>query len=352
MNPAFDTRAWLVWVACAAVVAMVARNPLYSVLLLTSSVVVDYGHALPEGAFSLALDWRTMLRIGLLVLFFSGLFNALFVHAGDTVLFVIPINVPLIGGDVTIEAFMSGVTNGLVLLTLLAFFLTFNRVETADRLARLAPPAFRDLGIVMLVALTYIPETTRHVNRIREAQAVRGHRIRGIRDWRPLLIPLLVGGLERAMGLAESMVARGFGATSRAQLSTKVVGGLALAMGLVLGGWVVALWWQWPGWLMVGTGILLVVTLTWSTGRSLQLTRYRERPWKIRDSLLVMLSVTPVVLVLLPHPYLQKSSLSVDFLSGLQAPPFDPLIGSLMIFYAFPVVVGAVWGATPEESRP
>ena len=36
--------------------------------------------------------------------------------------------------------------------------------------------------------------------RIREAQAVRGHRVQGIRDWLPIVVPLLVSGLERAMG--------------------------------------------------------------------------------------------------------------------------------------------------------
>ena len=48
------------------------------------------------------------------------------------------------------------------------------------------------------MAITYVPETARHFQRIREAQAIRGHRLRGLRDWRPIVIPLLVGGLERA----------------------------------------------------------------------------------------------------------------------------------------------------------
>lgn len=351
MSAAFDTRAWLVWVCGAAAVSMIARNPLYSLLLFASSQVVDYSHALPEGAFSLNLDWRVIVRTSLLILLFSGLFSALFVHAGDTVLFAIPREIPLIGGIVTLEAFLNGAINGFVLLTLLAFFLTFNRVESADRLARLAPPAFRDLGIVMLVALTYIPETTRHVHRIREAQAVRGHRIQGVRDWQPLLIPLLVGGLERAMGLAEAMVARGFGATARTQLPGKSVVGLAVAMGLTLGGWVVALWWQWPGWLMVLAGILLVGVIIWSNGRSVRVTRYRRQPWRARDWMLVVLSVLPAVILLLPHDLIDRSSLNINFLNGLRLPAFDPLIGLLLVSYAFPSLIGAVWGVSPEESK-
>ena len=75
-------------------------------------------------------------------------------------------------------------------------------VPTAE-LAGLTPTALYELGLVLLVAITYVPETARHFQRIREAQAIRGHRLRGLRDWRPIVIPLLVGGTGlyfRALG--------------------------------------------------------------------------------------------------------------------------------------------------------
>ena len=86
----------------------------------------------------------------------------------------------------------------------------------------MAPRAFYDLGVVVLIALTYVPQTMQQWQRIREAQAIRGHRWRGVRDWQPLVIPLFIGGLERAMALAEAMVARGYGATARRQQNSRL----------------------------------------------------------------------------------------------------------------------------------
>lgn len=338
----FDIRAWVVWVLAAAAVTMAARNPLYSILLLATSLVVERYYGKADGAFQLRLTGRQLLRLGLLVVLFSGAFMALFVHAGDVVLFTIPESVPLAGGIITLEAFLNGAANGLLLLTVLSFFLTFNRVVSADRLARLAPHAFQDLGIVVLVALTYVPETTRHVQRIREAQAVRGRRIRGVRDWQPLLIPLLVGGLERAMALAEAMVARGFGATRRAPASPALVGTLALAMGLTFGGWVLALWWGWPGWLLVGLGVLGMAVIVWSAGRAAPITRYRQRPWQAQDTVLAGASIFPVVALLLPWAVVGRESLTVNFLSGLDWPLFDPVAGGLLLLFATPVFAALI----------
>lgn len=339
-----DTRAWLVWVLAAAAVTMAARNPLYSILLLAVSRLVEADQGRPDGALSLRLGWPAAARLALLVLLFSGLFVALFVHSGDTVLFWIPKEIPLVGGPFTLEAFFNGAANGLLLLTLLSFFITFNRVVPADRLARLAPRAFQDLGIVLLVALTYIPETARQVQRIREAQAVRGHRIRGLRDWQPLLIPLLVGGLERAMALAEAMVARGFGATRRTAMARSGVGALAAAMCLTFGGWVVALWWSWPGWLLMALGAMLLAATIWSAGRDVAVTHYRRRPWQMRDTALVLASLAAAAALLVPNGLVDERTMTVNFLNGLHWPPFDAAAGLFLIFFAAPAVVGVIAG--------
>lgn len=341
MGDHFDTRAWLVWVLAAAAVTMLARNPLYSALLLLVSRLVEWACGREDAALQIALGRGAIVRLAAVVFIFSGLFSALFVHVGETVLLRLPEQIPLLGGPITLESLLSGLSNGLLLLTLLSLFWAFNRVVTADRLARLAPRAFQDLGVVVLVALTYVPETARHVHRIREAQAVRGHRIEGLRDWQPLLIPLLVGGLERAMALAEATVARGFGATKRAPLSGQLLGALALALGLTFGGWVIALWWATPGWLLMASGIGGVLGVVWAGGRGVEATRYRRQPWRLRDSLLVVASLAPVVLVALPNDVVAQESLSFSFLSGLQWPPFEPLLGFLLLLYALPALYGA-----------
>ncbi len=344
----FDTRAWLIWVTAAAAVGMLAHNPLYSALLLLVSRLVEWTCGRRDAALDMPMGHKTMLRLAAAIFVFSGLYTGLFVHVGDTTLVTIPEGVPLISGPITLESLLSGFSNGLLLLVLLSFFFAFNRVVTADRLARLAPRAFQDLGIVVLVALTYVPETARHVRRIREAQAVRGHRIEGLRDWQPLLIPLLVGGLERAMALAEAMVARGFGATNRTPLSGRLLGVLALGMGLTFGGWIIALWWEAPGWMLMALGIVSVLGVMWAAGRGVQATRYRRRPWQTRDSLLVAASLAPVVFLVLPLNLVAQESMSFSFMNGLRWPPFEPLVGFLLLLYALPALYG---GEYAHEDR-
>ena len=96
-------------------------------------------------------------------------------------------------------------------------------------------PAFiYQMGVVSAIAVGFVPQMVAAWQTIREAQQVRGHRVRGLRDLLPLIMPLLITALERAMQLAESMEARGFGGPaepgSRGRRLTQqlaILGGLA-----------------------------------------------------------------------------------------------------------------------------
>jgi energy-coupling factor transport system permease protein len=324
---------------------MALRNPLYSLILLASSRLVDWICAERDRELSLPFA-----RIAVIILLFSGLFNALFIRVGDVTLAQLPEALPLIGGPLTAEALLSGMANGLLILTLLSLFVTFNRVVTGERLIRLAPRAFQDLGIVTLVALTYVPETARQVQRIREAQAVRGQGIEGLRDWQPLVIPLLIGGLERAMSLAEAMVARGFGATERAPWSQRYLAWLTLATGLTFGGWVAALWWGMAGWVVMGAGVAMLAGAIWLAGRRVVVTRYRQRPWRTADSAIAFASLAPLLLLVLPDELIDASSLSFSFLNAFDWPPFEPAIGALLFLYLCPAVYDLLIAAGPSEA--
>jgi energy-coupling factor transport system permease protein len=186
------------------------------------------------------------------------------------------------------------------LLTLLSFFVAFNRIVPVSALARLAPRALQDFGVVVLISLTYVPETVRHMRRIREAQAVRGHQVRGLRDWQPLVVPLLVGGMERAMALAEAMVSRGFGAARGRRQPPWVLAGLATALVFILAGWMLLLWWGWPGWMLLIAGAASIVALLWHAGKRAPATRYRPRPWQAQDMLLLLVALLPLGPCLFP----------------------------------------------------
>ena len=322
-----DLRAWIVWAGAASVLAMLTRNPLYALLLILVARLVDAACGRPERG--IALPWA---RLALVVLLLSAIFNGLFVHTGETVLGRLPESWPLVGGIITLEALVYGLTTGLVLLALLAIFVAFNHIVPVSDLVRLAPRAFHDLGVVMLVAVTYVPETVRHLSQVREAQAIRGHQIRGLRDWQPLLVPLLVGGMERAMGLAEAMVARGYGAAaSRAQQPGMLLG-LAVGLSLTLAGWLLALWRGAAGWLLFAAGALLLAGLLWRQGRAVAHTQYRPHPWQPADTAIALASLLALALAL----WQGVSLMGYTPYPLVQLPPLSPIVGGALLLLALP----------------
>lgn len=330
----FDARGWMTWLLAAVVMTMITRNPLYTLVVLLAVRVVDGVCALPDVGLDLPLA-----RIGLILLAFATVFNMLFVHVGETVLFRLPGNWPYIGGPITVEAAVFGAGNGLILLTLLVIFTTFNKVVTTGELIRLAPRALRDLAVVVLIGLTYVPETMNQLRRIRDAQAIRGHRVKGIRDWRPVLVPLLIGGLERAMGVAEAMVARGYGSTTDDKQPFWVQ--LLLLAGLLASfvGWVLSFWVGWPGWLLMAAGIVLIGLLFWRLGRQTPFTRYRAERMTVWNVGLMGTAVTAILLVSIPLPFIDRVTLGYSPYPKLTFPGFDVLMGLNLLWLIYPAVV-------------
>ena len=337
----FDARAWVVWVLAMAVVAMAVRNPLYTLILLLVSRLVANACA-PRAQEGLRLP---LWRVGLFVLLFSALFNALFVRAGETALLRLPRDWPLLGGAITLESLVYGAESGLILLTLLSLFIAFNRLVPMSELVRLTPRAFHDLGVVLLIAITYVPETARHWRRIREAQMIRGHRLHGLRDWRPIIIPLLVGGLERALGVAEAMVARGYGATAGRPRQSSLLAGLVLSLGLLFLGWALALWRGWPGWVLLALGMASLGFLIWRRGRNTSYTHYRPPHWRPGDSALLLVSLLPLLALWLVK---QRADLLYTPYPRVQLPPFNPWLGLALATLALPAFIA---GIAPAERQ-
>jgi len=339
----FDSRAWMIWIAVAAAIVIVARNPLYALTMLAVTLIVT-------AAFrrtSADEQGLSLVRVGALILIFSAFYNALFVHVGETVILTLP-DWPLIGGEITLEAMVEGASNGLTLIALLAVFIALNAIVPTNDLVRLVPVALHDLGLVVLIAVTYIPETRRHLKRIREAQAIRGHELHGFRDWQPLVIPLLVGGLERAMRLADTMVSRGYGATHDNQSSTSermaLIGGLSLA----LTGWILVIWQGDMGWLAILAGFSILSWLLWRRGRKKSRTSYSPNSWRIRDWLILVGAIVALVVVFALNNLVYQSTLSYSPYPQLSLPAFDWRIGLAMALMVLPV---AIFFVTPSEGQ-
>jgi energy-coupling factor transport system permease protein len=346
-----DPRVSLIWVLTTLAVASPARNPLYAVLLLLMTTVVG---VVCHGDVDTAMDRAAAfspLRFGAIAVPASALFNALTVHIGDTVLLHLPGWLPLLGGPITLEALIFGLQNGLVLTIVFAGFGAFNEMTPARDLVGLTPRAFHEVGVILSIALTFAPQTLRSLNRIRQAQALRGHRMRGLRDWPPIIVPLLVSSLERSMGLAEAMVARGYGAiANQAQpLGTSV--GLSAGLLTVLAGWLMFLFrseWRQAGLGGMLAGAAVIAGVVWLAGRSVRHTVYRPRRWTVRDTLVLAGCGLALAVVWLPTPSNLNTLYYVPY-PRLTLPPFDPWVGLGLLGLLFPAALAK---RVPRLHRP
>jgi len=207
---------WLFWALAAATSVQLAPNPLYVTLVIAISALVVEGHAVDgplRGAFPV------LLLAGLAFAVLRLVLTALTTHGTGDVLFSLPeATLPAllggftVGGTVEAPVVARAAAEGWALIGILAAFGAFNAVVSHHELVAAAPRAFYEIGLAVTVALAFVPSTIAAVGAVRESDRARtGGRV--VRRGRLLrqVVPILETGMERAVGLAESMDSRGFG---------------------------------------------------------------------------------------------------------------------------------------------
>lgn len=294
--------AWLAWVAAIVVITTRTRNPWYLAMTLLWIVATE-AVAKRQPLLGRATPLWSPLRFGFFVIPIAALMNALTVHVGAHVFWRFPLHWPVLGGPVTLEAMIYGAFNGLALTTLFGAFTVVNRMLPLRAIIHLIPRTYYPVAVVAAIALTFVPLTLQQWQQIREAQAIRGHQLRGARSWLALWLPLLIGGMERALQLAEAMSARGFaGGTVRHTFIQQ--GALSGGLVAVLGGMLLYTVWgqQWIGLLLLLAGAALVLGVLRAVGRQHPHTRYRPMPWEQRDWVVVAGALLVILAFLLPLP--------------------------------------------------
>ena len=116
-----------------------------------------------------------------------------------------------IGGDVTLERLSSSLHEGLIIATVIALFGAANSVTSPHKLLRVLPSKVYQISVTLTIATSVFPQLISSIARIRDAQYLRS----GKRPRIPTIaLPLLEESLTRAVALAESMEARGYGQSS------------------------------------------------------------------------------------------------------------------------------------------
>jgi energy-coupling factor transport system permease protein len=339
--------AWISWLIATLVILTITRNPLYLMLILMCVLFV--GLTLRQNGLDIPRP-ISLWKIAGWIILLATIFNTLTSHYGTTVLFTIPGRLPLISGNVTVEAMVYGATNGFVLTGMLASFTVLNLALPVRDLISLIPRAFFPVAVVTSIAVTYLPTTLRQFQQIREAQAVRGHQMRTLRDWLPLLMPLLVGGLEHAMQLAEAMTARGFAGARTMTTGRQAYPRIFMLLGLMLLalGWIAQLGSAGAsGLVLILSGAFLILGGLWFLGRQSPRTTYHRPPWTWQDWLTMIVAVGVLGVYLLPIPGVSRQTLYYEPYPTLTLPAFSPLIGLAMLGLLIPGLV--VLKRNPDE---
>jgi energy-coupling factor transport system permease protein len=338
----FHTWTWVFWLVAAAVPAFIMHNPFYLALLLGAAWLLynALGRTTPIGS-----SWGSFVKLGIFLFALAIPFNALSVHIGRIVLFRLPESWPIIGGAITLEAVIAGAVSGLTLLTILAVFAAFNAVVDHYQLLRATPSFLFQAGVVISIAITFVPQMVLSAREIRQAQRIRGHRFRGLRDLLPLVIPLLANSLERSIQLAETMEARGFGSAvslpSRRRAVLSQLGLLAALVSVLVGLSLLAFYQRgqiWA-WLLVASGVIGLLAFFAFHGRQVKRTRYRRQSWRAPDTAAVIASAISLAIIVAVRLTAPDTLFYSPYPPNALLPSFDPLVGAALLLLAVPAIV-------------
>ncbi|HWC32902.1 MAG TPA: energy-coupling factor transporter transmembrane component T [Actinomycetota bacterium] len=187
---------WIAWATCAALVTMSTTNPFYLLPVVAGSWAIHAAHR-RSGPF--ARSFRVFLIIGLVTIMTRTL-----------LVFLVP-------SSVSAATVATAFLEGLRLAVLLIVFGAFNSVADPFGVLRLAPRRFHEPALAAALALSIAPRTIAAVAQVRDAQRLRGIRIKTWRSLPALAVPVLETGMEEAVTLAESMDARGHGGGPRSR---------------------------------------------------------------------------------------------------------------------------------------
>lgn len=285
--------AWWAWALGLAAAASRTTNPLLLALLILAAGVVVHARR-PDAPWGRSFSF--FLRLGMLVVVVRVLVQVVFgASIGTTELVDLPgLTLPTwlagvrIGGDVTLESLLLAFYDGLRLATILICVGAANSLASPTRLLKSVPAALYELGVSVVVALTFTPQLVADVDRLRTGRRLRGRTSTGPRAIAASAVPVLEGALERSVILAAAMDSRGYGRrgalspAQRRRTSFALLGGLAAAcigaFGLVSVGSPALL-----GLPMLVLGVLATVYGVMVAGRRNVRTTYRPDPWRLPE---------------------------------------------------------------------
>ncbi|MER7774259.1 energy-coupling factor transporter transmembrane component T [Streptomyces sp. NPDC096191] len=284
--------AWWLWALSLGTAATRTTNPLLLALLIAVSAYVVISRR-PHAPWS--RSYGAFVKLALAVLVIRLLFTTVLGSPipGTHTLVTLP-EVPLpdwaqgirLGGRVTAEGLAFALYDAMKLATLLICVGAANALANPSRLLKSLPGALYEMGVAVVVALTFAPNLIADVQRLRAARRLRGRPDNGVRGLLQVGLPVLEGALERSVALAAAMDARGYGRTAQVPTAVRRTTA-ALTLGGLLGvcagtyGLLTAAGGTY-GIPVLVVGLAAALAGLWLGGRRTVRTRYRPDRWDAR----------------------------------------------------------------------
>ena len=202
------------------VASLVLTHPLYLLAVLAGTIVL--------AASARALrDWWGFMRLFALVAITLVVINVLASARGSTVIW---------GGlglgwvSVSVEGLAFGAVMAVRLFAVVSAFTVLSLTLHPDELTRLMSRFAYRSGLALSLSTRLYPVVVRDAGSIMDAQRSRGldldagGRLARMRARLPVIVPLFHTSMERAIGIAEAMEARGFGSGPRTRWRSRPMG--------------------------------------------------------------------------------------------------------------------------------
>ncbi|MCL7423489.1 energy-coupling factor transporter transmembrane protein EcfT [Streptomyces sp. YS415] len=301
--------AWWLWSLALGTAATRTTNPLLLTLLIATSayVVVTCRQETPWSR-----SYNAFVKLALAVILIRLAFAVVLGSPipGTHTLVTLP-EIPLpdwaqgirLGGRVHAEGIVFALYDALRLATLLICVGAANALANPTRLLKCLPGALYEMGVAVVVALTFAPNLIADVQRLRAARRLRGRQDKGIRGLLHVGLPVLEGALERSVALAAAMDARGYGRTAdvppavRRTTTALTLGGL---LGVCAGTYgVLTAEGGTYGLPVLLAGLTTALVGLRLGGRRAARTRYRPDPWDARAWLVTASGIAVAALMFL-----------------------------------------------------
>ena len=161
-----------------------------------------------------------LLKLCLPMVLLTAFINPAFNHEGVTILLYFSNGNPL-----TLESMLYGISAGTLLVTILLWFSSFNRVITSDKFIYLFGRIIPALSLVLSMSLRFVPKFKAQLDQVTEAQRSIGRDVYHGTLWSRMKIAVVIlsvmvtWALENAIETADSMKSRGYGLKGRTAFS-------------------------------------------------------------------------------------------------------------------------------------